>query len=107
MIWLSQQRKVDALSARASVRARQAARFRLKIHLWRIRAIRQPETLAWAFAVGALVGAGADPKEVRRTKTLLRWLNFASTVWGVLGKTIQPAQKSLESGEREAASPGQ
>jgi len=107
MKWLRQQRRVDDLSRRVSVRARQARRFRLEVVRRSVRLARKPGTLAWAFAAGTLVGAGADRANVRRAQGLLKWINFTTMVWGFLGDKLQGTHVDLSPGGRTAASPGQ
>jgi len=100
MKWLRQQRKVDTLSAKASVRARQSRRFRLKIGQWGVHMAQQPGTLAWSFSTGLLVGAGTDKAKARRAQALLKWMNVSAMALRFLEKAILPQHQALEPEER-------
>ena len=81
MKWLKQQRKVALLSARATQRAQQAELLKHEIHDRVMYQLRQPETLTWAFAAGAFVGAGRDPDHASRTRNLVTWMGTAVSMW--------------------------
>ena len=107
MKWLRQQRKVDALSRKAAVRARQSRRFLRRIREGLLRMARRPETLAWAFAAGTLAGAGADRRKARQVKSLLGWANTVAAFWGLLQQSPRSGQAALQRNKQGPASPPQ
>jgi hypothetical protein len=88
MTWLQQQDKVESLAARNALAARQCAT--LLSHMrQRIRhQLRQPGTLAWAFAAGAWFGNTPARKRASRTLALMQWVNTIVVLSKFLGHSI-------------------
>lgn len=85
MKWLSQRRKVEALSLKASLLSIQSHALKQELHHRTIEQLRKPATLIVAFAAGAMWIATPADKRDGRIKRLLKFASTSSYIFRVLG----------------------
>lgn len=85
MKWLSQRRKVEALSSQATLLAVQSRVLKQELHDRTIERMKRPETLIWAFAAGVIWISNPATKRLGRAKTLLKFASTSSYIMKLLG----------------------
>jgi|GEM_PF-3524570 len=85
MKWLSQQRKVEALSVQASLLSVQSHALKQELHCRTIEQLRKPATLIVAFAAGVLWITTPADKRQGRIKRLLKFASTSSYIFRLLG----------------------
>ena len=95
MSWLQQQHRVERLAIRATNNARQMQRIRWQISQKLYGRLQQPGSLAWAFAMGILLGANRSGESIVYDGfSIFRWFNAGATVWSFLF-AIPPAERDV------------
>jgi len=90
VILARQQAAVTEWSARAADSEAKGQAHRAAIHAWKEQRFGTPWMLGWAFAAGALWGAGPHVK-TRKGKATTKYLGLANTIllaWRILGSRM-------------------
>ncbi len=85
MKWLSQRRKVEALSAQASLLSVESRALKQQLHDRATAQLRRPETLIWAFAAGVFWISNPVTRRLGRIQSLLKFASTSSYILKLLG----------------------
>lgn len=85
MKWLSQRRKVEALSSQASLLSVQSHALKQQLRTETIEHLRSPAIMAWAFAAGVFWFASPATKRFGRVQKLMKLATTSSYIFKLLG----------------------
>lgn len=85
MKWQSQRRKVEALSAQASLLSVQSHILKQELHDRAIEQLRKPEAMVWAFAAGVFWIENPAAKRLGSAQSLLKLVSTAAYILRLLG----------------------
>lgn len=86
MQWLRQQARVEALSFELQQNAGQMSRLAQRLKQRVYARLRQPGTLAWAFAAGTLFGASREREHGHGASAVIHYFNSVIALWSLLTK---------------------